>query len=176
MKECPSGLKLSENNDKIVDCILELKAQYAEMCLLLKKQEEERVKLQAEMDRIAYKLLMVKKRALKKLNTKKIFFQLNKSIVQRTKNIQIYEKTIAEAEARYGELVRTSNFLVKALQDNAEFLDANTGNKKVGPDVKQQEPHITHEQREDLKKYIEENIIQRAELTATFLIHTSTKI
>lgn len=59
MKECLSGQKLSENNELIVKCILELKQQHEEMCLLLKKQQDERSKLQAEMDRIAYKLLLV---------------------------------------------------------------------------------------------------------------------
>lgn len=60
MKQCPSGQKLSTNNNTIVKCILDLKVQYEDMCLLLRKQEEERLKLEAEMDRIAYKLLLVK--------------------------------------------------------------------------------------------------------------------
>lgn len=61
--------------------------------------------------------------------------QLNKSITQRTKNIQSYEKTIIEAEQRYGELVISSGFLVKTLKDNSEYLDESMGNKKVGPDA-----------------------------------------
>lgn len=72
--ESPSGQKLTTNNQTIVNCILELKTQYQDMCLLLKKQEEERGKLQAEMDRIAYKLLLVtKKTLLKKFHTTIIF-------------------------------------------------------------------------------------------------------
>lgn len=59
MTECPSGLKLTTNNETIVNCILELKTQYQDMYLLLKNQEEERAKLQMEMDAIAYKLALV---------------------------------------------------------------------------------------------------------------------
>lgn len=59
MKECPSGQKLSDNNGLIVKCITDLKVQQQEMRVLLKKQEEERERLQAEMERIAYKLLLV---------------------------------------------------------------------------------------------------------------------
>lgn len=62
MKECLNSQKLSINNETIVNCILELKQHYQDMCVLLKKQEEERSSLQAEMERIAYKLLMVRKK------------------------------------------------------------------------------------------------------------------
>lgn len=91
--------------------------------------------------------------------------------MQRTKNIQSYEKTIKEAEQRYGELVISSGFLVKTLKDNAEFLDENMGNKKVGPDIKEA---VTEEQ-EEIKKYIDE-ITQKAEILANFIYMTSTKI
>lgn len=55
--------------------------------------------------------------------------------MQRTKNIENYEKTIVEAEQRYGELVISSAFLVKSLKESTEYLDESLGNKKVGPDV-----------------------------------------
>lgn len=95
---------------------------------------------------------------------------MNRSIVQRAKHLEKYEKTIAEAEARYGELVNTSTLLVNALKDTAEFLDESAGNKKVGPD------HLTPEQEETVKKYIHETIILPAEVVATFIIDASTQV
>lgn len=57
--------------------------------------------------------------------------------MQRTKNLESYEKTIKEAEQRYGELVISSAFLVKTLKESTEYLDDSMGNKKVGPDVEE---------------------------------------
>lgn len=74
MTQSPSGLKLTADNELIIRTIAELKSQHKEMCQLLQKQEEERAILRADMDRIAYKLLL-----------------LDKSIAQRTKNVQRYE-------------------------------------------------------------------------------------
>lgn len=105
-------------------------------------------------------------------SNKFFFFQLNKSIAQRKKNIELYEKTIGEAEARYGELVNTSSFLVKTLKDATEFLDQNTGNKKVGPN----KCGLTYEEKEIIKKYIEEKIIEPAENIVNLIIFASTQI
>lgn len=55
-----TGEELRENNEKIVKLIQELKAQRDEMNVLIVKQEEEKSHLETEIERITYKLTLVK--------------------------------------------------------------------------------------------------------------------
>lgn len=54
------GRKLSSNNHELVHYILKLKQESEEIGVLLKKQEEEKMRLQNEAERITYKLTVVK--------------------------------------------------------------------------------------------------------------------
>lgn len=55
-----SGLELKERNEKICNCIKELKVQRNELDFLIEKQQEEKIKLQTEIERITYKLSLVR--------------------------------------------------------------------------------------------------------------------
>lgn len=53
------GKELRENSDKIVECILLLREQRAELAYIIERQYEERQKLENEMEKITYKLCLV---------------------------------------------------------------------------------------------------------------------
>lgn len=53
------GDELNDRNDKILKFIRELKLQRDEINYLINKQEEERYRLQAEIQRITYKIALV---------------------------------------------------------------------------------------------------------------------
>ncbi|CAG9820598.1 unnamed protein product [Phaedon cochleariae] len=54
------GQELRENNEKIVECILLLRDQRDELGFIIERQYEERKKLETEMERITYKLCLVR--------------------------------------------------------------------------------------------------------------------
>lgn len=53
------GEVLSDHNEKIVKLIKELKTQRDDITFLIAKQEEEQCRLQAEVERITYKITLV---------------------------------------------------------------------------------------------------------------------
>lgn len=56
-----TGEELNKNNEQIVKYMQELKSQRDAIHFLIKKQEEERYILQAEIQRMSYKLTLVNK-------------------------------------------------------------------------------------------------------------------
>lgn len=59
-----SGQMLKERNDQICKCITEMKKQRSELNFLINKQQEEKLKLQTEIERITYKLSLVSGRLI----------------------------------------------------------------------------------------------------------------
>lgn len=53
------GAELRINNEKIIEFLLTLRAQRNELQLIIEKQEEEKRRLQHEIERITYKLNLV---------------------------------------------------------------------------------------------------------------------
>lgn len=54
------GKEVKENNEKIVRYLLELRAQRDELMFLIQKQAEEKAKFEMEMERLTYKLCLVR--------------------------------------------------------------------------------------------------------------------
>ncbi|KAJ8978791.1 hypothetical protein NQ317_015515 [Molorchus minor] len=107
------GRELREHNEKIVQCLLLLNEQRNELAFLIEKQYEERKKLEMEMERITYKLCLI-----------------NKSLSQRIRTKNNYDKTLMEIEVKYNELVKTSENLLVVVQKEFNELDS-TINKKT---------------------------------------------
>lgn len=54
------GKEVKENNEKIVRYLLELKSQRDELMFLIQKQVDEKAKFEMEMERLTYKLCLVR--------------------------------------------------------------------------------------------------------------------
>lgn len=61
-----SGTELRENNEKIVRLMALLKKQRDEMTYLIQKQQEEKTRIQTEIERLSFKLSLVSCKILKK--------------------------------------------------------------------------------------------------------------
>ncbi|KAG5881467.1 hypothetical protein JTB14_000895 [Gonioctena quinquepunctata] len=101
------GKELRENNEKIVECIKTLKEQRDELAYIIEKQQEERQKLETEMERITYKLCLI-----------------NKSLAQRIKAKTCYDNTLIEIENNYAKLVKDSGDLLGLIKIEFENLES----------------------------------------------------
>ncbi|KAK5638586.1 hypothetical protein RI129_012881 [Pyrocoelia pectoralis] len=92
-----SGSKdiLMSNNEKIIKCITDLKNQRNELDFVINNQQEEKLKLQTEAERITFKLGIIKN----------------------------YDKTIKQAEESYAEIIKVSGQLLKSIQKNVSELE-----------------------------------------------------
>ncbi|XP_023020511.1 uncharacterized protein [Leptinotarsa decemlineata] len=120
------GRELRENNEKIVECILLLKEQRDELTFIIDKQQEERKKLETEMERITYKLCLI-----------------NKSLAQRIKAKSSYDNTINEIEENYAKLVRESDDLLGLIKTEFDKLESLINKKTSTEDAPSFDP--THQ-------------------------------
>ncbi|XP_018326657.1 uncharacterized protein LOC108737956 [Agrilus planipennis] len=107
---------LKVNIDLIVKCIEELKLQRSELSLLIEKQLKEKNCLEAEIERITYKLGL-----------------LSKNLCQRIATKEEYDKTIKDAEEMYNHLTASSSALLQNVTKNSTQLQE-AMDKKVGSD------------------------------------------
>lgn len=125
------GPELNVYSEQIVKCIMELREQRDEINLLISKQEEEKLRLKTEMQRINYKLALVIVIVFGRAFYLKVFFQISKSLSQRLKAKLAYDKTIEEAEKNYKQLVLNSGQLLDSVQKTVNQL-TDAMDKKVG--------------------------------------------
>ncbi|XP_063926844.1 uncharacterized protein LOC135140284 [Zophobas morio] len=109
-----SGTELRNNNERIVKLMALLKAQRDEMTYLITKQQEEKHKIENEIEKLSFKLTL-----------------LTKSLNQRLQAKINYDKTIKEIEEHYMNLVSQSGKLLHTLSQEVHDLEE-IMDKKIG--------------------------------------------
>ncbi|ERL95025.1 hypothetical protein D910_12295 [Dendroctonus ponderosae] len=109
-----AGKELNVNNQDIVKYLCGIEEERRNLENIIQKQYQERKKIEADIERLTYKLCLI-----------------NKSLSMRIKAKNNYDKTIEEIKSHYDKLVDSSNKLKQIVEKSQQELD-DIMNKKTG--------------------------------------------